>query len=146
MISAVRHTGLVVVDIGISLKLYREILGLTVFKQADEEGDYIEKVVGIEKAKLKWVKLKAPDGYLIELLQYTHPKPAAAQPANSMSNTIGCLHVAFTVKDIDVLYRVLTEKGYRCNAVPQLSPDNKAKVMYFHDNDGIIIELVEEIE
>jgi catechol 2,3-dioxygenase-like lactoylglutathione lyase family enzyme len=129
-----------------SLKLYRDILGLTVLKQADEEGDYIEKLVGIEKARLKWIKLKSPDGYLIELLQYTYPKLPAAQPANSPSNAIGCSHVAFTVKDIDKLYRVLTEKGYHCNASPQLSPDKKAKIMYCHDSDGIIIELVEEIK
>lgn len=146
MISGVRHTGLVVRDIADSLKLYRDILGLTVFKQAAEEGAYIEKLVGIEKAKLKWVKLKAPDGYLIELLQYTHPKPAEAATANSPSDTIGCSHVAFTVRDIEALYRVLTDKGYHCNASPQLSPDNKAKVMYCHDGDGIIIELVEEMK
>lgn len=145
MITSVRHTGLVVRDIEASLKLYRDLLGLAPFSGNVEEGEYIEKVTGIKGAKLKWVKLKAPDGNLLELLQYLAPRPAQEKPAPSPSDKLGCSHVAFTVKDIDSLYGTLLNNGYHCNSSPNVSPDKKAKVMYCHDADGIIVELVEEL-
>ena len=95
--------------------------------------------------ELEWIKLRTQDGYIIELLNYiSHPDSASAgMPAKS--NRLGCSHVAFTVNDIDSLYKIFTAKGYACNSMPQTSPDGKVKVLYAHDPDGIILELVQEL-
>jgi len=145
MIKAIRHTGLVVRDINASLTFYRDVLGLSVVKRMTESGPFIEKVVGIPGAVLEWIKLKAPDGSLIELIQYHSASSRSPVIENAPSDKLGCSHIALTVRDLELCYRVLTEKGLRCNNVPQLSPDGLVKVMYCHDPDGIILELVEEL-
>lgn len=145
MILSTRHTGLVVCDMGKSLIFYRDILGLSVLKQMKETGPYIEQVVGIPGASLEWIKLQAPDGSVVELIQYFSGSGIQQEIANFPSDRIGSLHIAFTVKDIDRLYRTLIKKGYDCNSAPQLSPDESVKVIYCHDPDGIIVELVEEV-
>jgi len=145
MILATRHTGLVVRDLNKSLIFYRDILGLSVFKRMKESGPYIERVVGIPGASLEWIKLRVPDGSLIELIQYFSGSGVQQEIENSSSDRIGCSHGAFTVNDIDRLYSVLIDNGYHCNSMPQLSPDGTVKVMYAHDPDGIIVELVQEL-
>jgi catechol 2,3-dioxygenase-like lactoylglutathione lyase family enzyme len=138
-----RHTGLVVRDLERSLAFYRDLLGLEVWRRATEEGSYIENVVGISNVRLEWAKLKAPDGSVVELLQY-HSHPDSAPVENSPSNRLGCSHVAFTVGDLDFTFSKLQLMGVHCNNEPQVSADGAAKVLYCHDPDGIILELVEE--
>ncbi len=145
MIRGYRHTGLVVRDLRRSEAFYREVLGYTPWRRAEESGPFIEGVVGIPGVVLEWVKLKAPDGSLLELLQYhSHPDPQAC-PALQPANRLGCSHIALTVSDCDALYRTLRERGIHCNSEPLTAPDGTVKVLYCHDPDGIIVELVEEL-
>lgn len=126
-----------------SLQFYRDFLGLTLWRQATETGSYIDQVVGIKHVTVEWVKLTTPDNFLIELLQYhSHPDE---HPALVSSHKIGTAHVAFTVENIDAVYEQFIEHGYQCNAAPALSPEGQAKVMYCHDPDGFILEMVEII-
>jgi catechol 2,3-dioxygenase-like lactoylglutathione lyase family enzyme len=144
MISGYRHTGLVVRNLEKSRAFYENILGLQLWKQAVETGPFIEAVVGIPGVVLEWVKLITPDASLLELLQYhtcsDNGEYIAIQPANKL----GCSHIAFSVKDIDALYKTFIEHGFYCNSGPQTSPDGTVKVLYCHDPDGIILEMVEE--
>ena len=144
MILATRHTGLVVRDLERSIAFYRGVLGLEVWRQATEEGDYIDNVVGIPNVRLEWAKLEALDGSVVELLQY-HSHPATAPLVNAASNRPGCSHLAFTVADLDATYQTLVARGFHCNCAPQFSPDGTVKVVYCHDPDGIILELVEDL-
>jgi catechol 2,3-dioxygenase-like lactoylglutathione lyase family enzyme len=140
---ALRHAGIVVTDLKRSLRFYRGLLGLQVWKEALEEGPFIGAVVGLRGAKVRWVKLKAPGGGLVELLQYlSHPRRA---PKTVRSNDVGASHIALTVRDVDALCRALRRRGYRVNASPATSPDGKARVAYAHDPDGAIVELVTEL-
>ena len=144
MILNTRHTGIVVRDLNKSLRFYIDLLGLSIWKRITEEGDFIDKVVALPGAKIEWVKLKAPDNSLVELIEY-HSHPATKKIENSDSNTLGCSHIAFTVENLERLYGQLCEHGVHCNSCPQLSPDGKVKVLYCHDPDGVIVELVEEL-
>ena len=144
MILGTRHTGLVVRDLDHSLAFYRDVLGLEVLRRMTEHGDYIDRVVGINNVQLEWAKLKAPDGSIVELLEY-QSHPAKAPLENAASNRLGCSHIAFTVADVDEMCRKLQGQGFHCNSAPQTSPDGLAKVMYCHDPDGIILELVQEL-
>ena len=144
-ILSARHTGLVVMDLERSIAFYRDIFGLELTGRAKEEGPYIEKLVGIPGAVVEWAKLKIPGGHVLELLQYlSHPLSTPIEEIGK-ANRPGCSHLAFTVIDVEELYGVLQAAGYKCTHAPQVSPDNKVKVMYAHDPDGIILELVQEI-
>jgi catechol 2,3-dioxygenase-like lactoylglutathione lyase family enzyme len=143
---SVRHAGLVVRDLERSLAFYRDIIGLTVRVRMTESGEYIERVVGIPGAVLEWAKLECPEGSLVELIEYKKGMDPAGDPGNATPDRRGFSHVAFTVGDIEDLYRTLTGLGFHCNNPPEPSPDGLVKVMYCHDPDGIIVELVEELK
>lgn len=138
-----RHIGIVVRDLEKAKSFYQDIFNLKVINQIVEEGEYVENLVGIENASIHWAKLKAVDGTIIELLEY---KDNPHQEKNNyLANRLGCSHIAVSVENIDVVYKKLQNYHCKCNSKPLFSPDGKVKVMYCHDIDGTILEIVEEL-
>ena len=148
MISSIRHLAFVVSDLEISLKFYSDILGLKVYRRFEEEGDFIDNLTGIKKVKLEWVKLIIPKGGLIELLQYhSHPDPdLQGSLSRSSSNRLGCSHIALTVNDLSTLHKKIISNGFSCKSEPLIAPGGKAKILYCHDPDGAILELIEDLK
>lgn len=144
MIRNTRHTGLVVRDVERSIAFY-EALGLKVLKRELETGSFIDTVVGISGARLEWAKLRAPDNSLVELLQYhSHPDNRPVSPAPS--NRLGCSHIAFTVDDVSATCALICRLGGSMVNPPAEAPGGKVRVAYCHDLDGILMELVEELD
>jgi catechol 2,3-dioxygenase-like lactoylglutathione lyase family enzyme len=141
MIKAVRHTGVVVRDLEKSTEFYCA-LGFVEGNRDTEEGAFIDAVVGLKNAKIEWVKLKAPDGYLLELLQY-HSHPEQKEIAKQRSNQLGCSHLAFSVDNIGSFCEKIEEIGGSLVNPPALTNDKKVKVAYCHDNEGNLMEIVE---
>ena len=142
---AVRHFGIVVSDMERSLRFYRDLLGLKVVRAMDESGEYIDNMLALENAQVTTVKMSADSGStLVELLEFkSHPR----QPRGDREVcSLGPSHVAFTVGDLDAVYRRLSQAGVRFNAPPKLSPDGYATVTFCQDPDGTPIELVEVLE
>lgn len=140
---ALRHAGIVVTDLRRSLRFYRDLLGFRAWREALEAGPYIDAVVGLRGARVRWAKLRAPGGGRLELLQYlSHPRRA---PRRVRANDIGASHVAVTVRDVAALCRTLRRRGLRVHGGPATAPDGKVKVAYVLDPDGAIVELVEEL-
>jgi catechol 2,3-dioxygenase-like lactoylglutathione lyase family enzyme len=138
---AIRHTGIVVSDMSSSLPFYRDLLGLEVWWDQIEDGPMIEAVTGVKGARIHTVKMKAPNGTSIELLQYLNsPGPV---PALSNANDVGCNHVAFQVVDLEALYQKAKAAGIRFNTPPVVAANGKAKVTYCRDPEGVYLELVE---
>jgi catechol 2,3-dioxygenase-like lactoylglutathione lyase family enzyme len=138
-----RHIGIVVRDLEKSKKFYETVFKLIPVKQIVEEGEFIERLVGIENASIHWVKLSAKDGTIIELLEYKNNP--FTQIDNYPANRLGCSHIAVSVEDIEATYQKLLLLGCKTNSKPLFSPDGKVKVMYAHDLDGTIIEVVQEL-
>ena len=141
MIKSVRHTGIVVSNLKESVEFYCA-LGFVEDNRAIEEGNFIDTVVGLQNTKLEWVKLKAPDGYLLELLQY-HSHPEQKEIAKQKSNQLGCSHIAFSVNDINTVCQKIEKIGGSMVNPPVLTNDKKIKVAYCHDNEGNLMEIVE---
>ena len=141
MIRSVRHTGIVVRDLEKSTEFYCA-LGFVKDNQAIEEGNFIDTVVGLQNTKLEWVKLKAPDGYLLELLQY-HSHPESTEITQQKSNKLGCSHMAFSVDNIDRICEKIKQLGGCIVNPPALTNDKKIKVAYCHDLEGVLMEIVE---
>ena len=112
-----------------------------------EEGAFIDSLTGIQNVKVEWVKLIIPTGGLIELLQYHFPPDPAVSAAGSPSpsNKLGWSHVALTVTDLSKLYSDLVRNGYTCKSEPLFAPGGKAKILYCHDPDGAVLELIEDL-
>ena len=140
MIKDIRHTGIVVADLEASLYFYRDLFGFQVAKQMEEAGDYIDNISSLRNVKVTTVKMTAPDGQMIELLQYhSHSRE---QKSREICD-IGITHIAFTVEDLNSEYDRLKGEGVPFNAPPQLSPDGYAKVTFCRAPEGTLIELVE---
>lgn len=146
MISSIRHVAFVVHDLQRSLRFYQDLLGLDIYRHEIEEGAYIDNLTGIQAVRLEWVKLIIPKGGLIELLQYhSHPDEDNAHINGCPSNKLGCSHVALTVDNLDLLFERLCSAGYTCKSPPILAPGGKIKILYAHDPDGAILELIEDL-
>jgi catechol 2,3-dioxygenase-like lactoylglutathione lyase family enzyme len=141
----VRHVGIVVRDLDLSLTFYRDLLGLSVIREMDEEGVFLDAILGTEKARVRTVKLAGTAGETqVELLSFTDPVPEiGAAPTLFRA---GPTHVAFTVGDLDGIYRRMTAAGITFTTDPQLSPDGRAKVTFCRDPDGTALELVEVVQ
>tara|TARA_Y100000748_G_scaffold291921_1_gene279870 strand:+ start:2358 stop:2792 length:435 start_codon:yes stop_codon:yes gene_type:complete len=144
MISSIRHSAFVVKDLEESLKFYKDTLDLELYRREVEQGDFIESLTGLKGVKLEWAKLIIPKGGLIELLQY-HTHPDQSSISESPSNKIGASHVALTVDDLSLLYSKIIANGYTCKSEPLIAPGGKAKILYCHDPDGAILELIEDL-
>jgi len=143
MIKGVRHAGIVVHDLKKMERFYKG-LGFKEKSRAIEEGGFIDQVVDISDAKVEWVKMSSPDGYLLELLQY-HSHPKVLGSGKAKSNDLGCSHLAFTVDNIKQACEKITNTGGSTVNLPAISPDGKVKVAYCNDPEGVLIEVVEEI-
>lgn len=147
MITSIRHIGIVVRDLERSLIFYSDILGLKVYRKHLEEGSFIDQLTGLKNVKLEWVKLIIPKGGLIELLQYHFPQDekATSLPQPARSNALGCSHVALTVDDLEIVYSKIIANGYLAKSAPIMTSNKTAKILYCHDPDGVIMELIEDI-
>ena len=143
MIKNIRHTGIVVNNLELMTNFYIA-LGFSKFMSGKEQGEFIDSVTGLKNVNLEWVKLKSKDGNLIELLKYySHPDKKFIDN-NRNSNSHGCSHLAFTVDSAESICECIKNNGGNIINPPHLSPDNKVKVAYCHDPEGIIMEIVEE--
>lgn len=144
MSKAIRHTGIIVTDMEKALDFYRDLLGLKVVLDKEQEGEFFAKLLALSDVRMRLVMLEADDGNKVELFQFhSHPRKA---PGKVETCDIGCSHVAFEVDDVDKLYEDLSRRGLRFNCAPLVSPDGYARVVYCHDPDGTIIELVQIID
>ena len=141
---AIRHTGIVVSNMETSLPFYRDLLGLQVWWDQIEEGPLVEAVTGVPGARMHTVKMKAPDGVSIELLQYLNT-PRSVPPL-SKANDVGCNHVALRVDNLDAFYERARAAGIRFNTAPVAAAGGKAKVTYCRDPEGVYLELVELLD
>ena len=143
MIKEVRHTAIVVRNLQKTKKFYCS-LGFKKVSQAIEEGQFIDMVVGLKNVKLEWVKLRSPDGYLLELLEY-YSHPSIEKIKKQKSNKLGCSHIAFTVDNIDEFCHQIIQLGGSTVNPPAQTNQNDVKVAYCHDNEGNLIEVVETL-
>ncbi len=142
MVQSIRHTGIVVEDLDRSLTFYRDLLGFRVSKQMEESGKYIDTILALGGATVTTAKMAAPDGQLIELLKF-HSHQKQGNPRGICD--IGITHIAFTVEDIEQVYKRLVQSGITFLSTPQSSSDGYAKVAFCRAPEGTFIELVEEL-
>src|SRR3989344_5402430 len=143
MIKSIRHTGIVVNDLDKSLHFYRDLLGFKIIKDKVESGNYIDSILSLKNASVRTIKMKAPDGNLIEMLHFkSHPK----KPKNIDITNLGCSLIAFTVDNVEKEHKRLLKEGITFNSPPKISPDGYAKVAFCRGPEGAWIELVEVLD
>jgi catechol 2,3-dioxygenase-like lactoylglutathione lyase family enzyme len=145
-IRGLHHTGIIVRDLDRSVYFYHDLLGLEFASEPSPwfSGDDLAIGVGVPGASLRQVNLRAGDGTL-ELLEYgNRPKGDDTAPPQ---NRLGSMHVALHVDDLAETMRSLSAKGVTFLSGPNVVDEGTLagwRWVYFHDPDGVTIELVEE--
>ncbi len=143
MIQGTRHVGIVVGDMERALRFWRDIMGLEPVADFWEEGEFIDAVENLQGVKLHMIKLRAPDGMLVELLQdHHHP---TSPPSNNDLCDRGIRHIAFTVADVDNAWVTLRREGCEVLSKPVTAPDGKARIFFARDPEGNLIEMVQPL-
>ena len=111
--------------------------------EALEESPYIDELLDIKDPALKTVKLIDSKGFIIELLKFEN-----YQVGNSWSGdlkTTGLTNIAITVDNLDELIERLIKDNYQTVSDIKVSPNRKVKVVFVKGPEGLMLELVEEL-
>jgi catechol 2,3-dioxygenase-like lactoylglutathione lyase family enzyme len=82
------HTAIVVADTDASLRFYRDVLGLRVAGASNNIGIEQARLNNVKDAHLRITGLRAQHGMGVELLEYLHPGPGRAYPADAAPNDL----------------------------------------------------------
>ena len=148
MIRSLHHIGIAVEDMARSLGFYQAKLGATVALDLLMELPQFGNGVGIPNAKARIVFLQVPEmASQIELIQYISPAEKSSA-ANSPSNTVGRIHAALLVSDIQSAYENFSAKGVDFVSKPSAFPADHpilggVSFCYLRDPDGALLELIQ---
>jgi len=137
------HTGIVVEDLADAVAFFVE-LGLELEGEASVEGDWVDRIVGLEGVRAQIAMLQAPDGHgRIELTQFQSPSPGGGD-GHAPANALGIRHVTFAVDDIEAVVARLQARGGELIGELVRYRDSY-RLCYLRGPQGIIIELAEQI-
>ncbi len=141
MIRGVHHAGIGVRDMEVSLRFYRDLLGLEVTADMELEGPVLDDIVGIKDGAVRIVHLKC-GGQELELFQYTTPSTSSF-PKDFKQCDGGIIHVALLVDNLMELYEMLKANGVKSNSEPY--DLGGTLCVYMRDPEGITVELLQKI-
>ena len=137
------HVGIVVDDLADAVAFFVE-LGLELHGEAPVEGDWVDRVVGLDGVRAQIAMLQTPDGHgRLELAKFDSP-PTDNGDQRAPANAPGIRHVTFAVDDIDATLARLRPWG--AELVGELGRyEDRYRLCYVRGPEGIIIELAEQI-
>ncbi len=141
MINGVRHIGIVVNEMENAINFWVNLLGFKVTIDQIEEGQFIDKLLGLDKVLVRTVKLAAPDRSLIELLHFKSHKSLPTWDGSPYKT--GLTHVALKVQNLNETVSKLEQNGYHKINEIQKSPNGQVLVCYIKGYEGTLLELVE---
>ena len=103
-------TGIVVDDLAAATEFF-VALGLELEGEGSVEGRWVDRVIGLDDARVDFAMVRTPDGHgRLELIKFHTP---AHQGGNrhAPANAPGLRHLAFAVDDIDAVVASLRTRG-----------------------------------
>ena len=144
MIERMDNVGIVVDDLDAAVAFFTE-LGLELEGEAQIEGRWADRTVGLDGLRSEIAMMRTPDGHSkLELTKYHVPAAVAAGPENPPPNTLGLHRVMFAVDDIhDTIARLRAHGTELLGEVAQF--ENIFRLCYLRGPAGIILALAEQI-
>jgi catechol 2,3-dioxygenase-like lactoylglutathione lyase family enzyme len=138
------HVSVVVDDLAAAITFFSE-LGLELEGEAEVEGEWVDRVNGLESVQVDIVMMRTPDGHgRLELTKFRNPKLVETEPAIAPPNTLGLRSVMFTVQSVDeTLARMRAHGAELVGEVAQY--ENSYRLCYMRGPGGIIVALAEEL-
>ena len=136
------HVGVVVDDLAAATAFFVD-LGLEVRGETAVEGEWVDRIVGLEGVRVDTAMVATPDGHgRLELIEF-HSPPAEGGDAHP-ANTRGIRHIAFVVDDIDAVVARARARGAELVGEVERYKD-MFRLCYLRGPAGIIVELAERI-
>jgi len=140
LVQAFGHVGLSTSDLERTMSLFRDVLGFEVTEVKEHSGEVLEKVVGIDSARIR-IAYAHGHGVSVELLEYLSPaerRLSSARPCDA-----GHAHLAFTVRDLPALLERLSGHGFVTHNPPQHVESAGKTIIYAYGPDSLVLELSE---
>jgi len=136
------HVGVVVDDLAAATAFFVE-LGLELQGEGSVEGEWVDRIVGLENVRADLAMVEAPNGGgRLELVKFHAPSGPGAD-RHEAANAPGLRHVSFEVDDLDAaLARV---RAHGAELVGEVESGGGYRLCYVRGPEGIIIELAERI-
>lgn len=137
------HTGIVVDDLEAAVGFFLE-LGLERDATGASEGEWLDRIIGLDKSNIEFEFVRTPDGHgRLELCKF-HSPISAGGPRPSAANEFGLRHLCFAVDDLDAVVQRLENKGFDRIGEVQVYKE-VFRLCYIHGPEGIIVEVAERI-
>src|SRR5437868_155805 len=137
------HVGIVVDDLAAATAFFVE-LGFKLLGGGPVEGDWVDRVVGLDGVRVEIAMVETPDGHgRLELVKF-HAPPGRDGDRHAPANTPGIRHLAFAVDDLDAVVARL--RGHGADLVGEVERyEDIYRLCYVRGPEGIIVELAERI-
>ena len=138
------NVGVVVEDLKGAIAFFAE-LGLKLEGEMPIEGQWADRVVGLEGMRVDIAMMRTPDGHSrLELTKFHKPAAISAGPKNAPPNVLGIRRIMFAVDGIDdVLARLRTHGAELVGEVAQY--EDMYRLCYVRGPEGILIALAEQL-
>ena len=134
---------LIVVDDLEAAKAFFAELGMKLEGEAPVEGQWVDRVVGLNDVRADIAVMRTPDGHSrVELTKFRTPAAVRAERENAPANTLGIRRIMFAVDDIDDVVARL--RGHGAELVGEIAQyEDVYRLCYVRGPEGIIIGLAE---
>jgi catechol 2,3-dioxygenase-like lactoylglutathione lyase family enzyme len=136
---------LIVVEDLEAAKAFFAELGMELEGEAVNEGDWVDRVVGLDGVRSDIAMMRTPDGHgRVELAKFHTPPAVRAEPENAPANTLGMRRIMFAVEDIDdVVARLRSHGAELLGEIAQY--EDVYRLCFMRGPEGIIIGLAEKL-
>jgi catechol 2,3-dioxygenase-like lactoylglutathione lyase family enzyme len=135
---------LVVEDLEAAIAFFAE-LGLELEGETTVEGEWVDRIVGLDGVRSDIAMMRTPDGHgRLELDKFHSPPAVRGEPVNAPVNTLGIRRIMFAVDDIDdVLARLQAHGAELVGEVVQY--EDEYRLCYLRGPEGILVALAEPL-
>jgi catechol 2,3-dioxygenase-like lactoylglutathione lyase family enzyme len=138
------HVVVVVDDLDAGVAFFQE-LGLEIEGSMPIEGEWVDRINGMEGIRADIVTLRTPDGLgRLELTAFRSPAAIRTEPSPAPPNALGLRSVMFAVEGIDdVVARLERHGGELMGEIERY--EDAYRLCYLRGPAGIIVALAEEL-
>jgi catechol 2,3-dioxygenase-like lactoylglutathione lyase family enzyme len=135
---------LVVDDLKAAIAFFAE-LGLELEGETTVEGEWVDRIVGLEGVRSDIAMMRTPDGHSrLELNKFHTPPAVRAGPVDAPVNTLGIRRIMFAVDDIDDVLTRLQARGAELLG-DVVRYEDQYRLCYLRGPEGIIVALAEAL-
>jgi catechol 2,3-dioxygenase-like lactoylglutathione lyase family enzyme len=138
------NIGIVFADMDAAVAFFEE-LGLEVEGRTTIEGEWSDRVVGLDGQIVDIAMMRTPDGHSrLELMRYQQPDVITPVPQDAPANTLGLRRLMFAVDDLqDTLARLQAHGAELIGEVVNYA--DAYLLCYLRGPEGVTVALAEEL-